>query len=120
MAQVKAGDTIKVHYTGTLTEDGSKFDSSEGRLRGIRAGALPLRVRPAALRGGAGGQCGAVPGGGAAVGRAVLRAVARGHVGRSADADGGAGPADPGSSAACGCGGCGQERSLRGVEGACA
>ncbi len=31
MAQVKAGDTIKVHYTGTLTEDGSKFDSSEGR-----------------------------------------------------------------------------------------
>lgn len=31
MAQVKSGDTIKVHYTGTLTEDGSKFDSSEGR-----------------------------------------------------------------------------------------
>jgi FKBP-type peptidyl-prolyl cis-trans isomerase 2 len=31
MSQVKAGDTIKVHYKGTLTEDGSLFDSSEGR-----------------------------------------------------------------------------------------
>jgi FKBP-type peptidyl-prolyl cis-trans isomerase 2 len=29
--QVKMGDTIKVHYKGTLTEDGSLFDSSEGR-----------------------------------------------------------------------------------------
>ncbi len=31
MAQAKHGDTIKVHYKGTLTEDGSLFDSSEGR-----------------------------------------------------------------------------------------
>ncbi|HTS42980.1 MAG TPA: peptidylprolyl isomerase [Puia sp.] len=30
MNQVKAGDTIKVHYHGRLT-DGSTFDSSEGR-----------------------------------------------------------------------------------------
>lgn len=29
MAQVKAGDTIRIHYTGKL-EDGSVFDSSEG------------------------------------------------------------------------------------------
>ncbi len=25
------GNTVKVHYTGTLKEDGSQFDSSEGR-----------------------------------------------------------------------------------------
>ncbi|HRP89113.1 MAG TPA: peptidylprolyl isomerase [Edaphocola sp.] len=30
MAQVKAGDTVKVHYHGKLT-DGTTFDSSEGR-----------------------------------------------------------------------------------------
>lgn len=30
MAQVKKGDTIKVHYKGTLA-DGSLFDSSEGK-----------------------------------------------------------------------------------------
>jgi len=30
MAKAKTGDTVKIHYTGTL-EDGSVFDSSEGR-----------------------------------------------------------------------------------------
>jgi FKBP-type peptidyl-prolyl cis-trans isomerase 2 len=30
MQQVKSGDTVKVHYHGTLT-DGTTFDSSEGR-----------------------------------------------------------------------------------------
>jgi peptidylprolyl isomerase len=30
MAQVKSGDTVKVHYHGKLT-DGTTFDSSEGR-----------------------------------------------------------------------------------------
>ena len=30
MAQVKAGDTVKVHYHGKLT-DGTTFDSSDGR-----------------------------------------------------------------------------------------
>jgi FKBP-type peptidyl-prolyl cis-trans isomerase 2 len=30
MAQVKTGDTVKVHYHGRLT-DGTTFDSSEGR-----------------------------------------------------------------------------------------
>lgn len=31
MSKVKDGDTVKVHYTGTLTEEGSVFDSSEER-----------------------------------------------------------------------------------------
>ena len=31
MAQVKKGDTIQVHYKGTLSENGMLFDTSEGR-----------------------------------------------------------------------------------------
>ncbi|SMO78417.1 FKBP-type peptidyl-prolyl cis-trans isomerase [Fodinibius sediminis] len=31
MPKVKDGDTVKVHYTGKLTEDGTVFDSSRDR-----------------------------------------------------------------------------------------
>lgn len=31
MSKVKEGDTVKVHYTGKLTDEGSVFDSSEDR-----------------------------------------------------------------------------------------
>lgn len=31
MSKVKDGDTVKVHYTGKLTDDGTVFDSSEDR-----------------------------------------------------------------------------------------
>lgn len=30
MSKVKTGDTVRIHYTGTLS-DGTRFDSSEGR-----------------------------------------------------------------------------------------
>ncbi|MHA4810567.1 FKBP-type peptidyl-prolyl cis-trans isomerase [Flavitalea flava] len=55
MQQVKAGDTVKVHYHGRLT-DGTTFDSSEGRtplefvvgsgmvIKGFDAGLLDMGI----------------------------------------------------------------------------
>lgn len=55
MQQVKAGDTVKVHYHGRLT-DGTTFDSSEGRtplefvvgsgmvIKGFDAGLLDMSI----------------------------------------------------------------------------
>ena len=31
--EAKTGDTVRVHYTGTLLKDGTKFDSSRGTPR---------------------------------------------------------------------------------------
>lgn len=31
MSQAKSGDTVRIHYTGTLADGGEQFDSSAGR-----------------------------------------------------------------------------------------
>lgn len=56
MSQVKKGDTIQIHYTGTLSDEGTLFDSSEGRpplefkvgegmvIHGFDMGVLDMKV----------------------------------------------------------------------------
>ena len=46
MTTAKNGDTVKIHYTGTLS-DGTKFDSSDGRdPLSFQLGAGPARSQP--------------------------------------------------------------------------
>jgi FKBP-type peptidyl-prolyl cis-trans isomerase len=78
--EVKAGDTVKVHYTGKLLSNGTQFDSSEGRepfqvtlgagrviqgwdqgIPGMRVGGRRTLKIPAKMAYGAGGSPPAIP-----------------------------------------------------------